>query len=92
MAMELTQIVSIISCLIAMFALYRNVKSDTKTNAGQMTEVIVKLETINENVKDVKSDIKDTKVDVEKQKEELIKLRESINRAHERIDALEKTN
>lgn len=89
MALELTQIVSIFSCLIALFALYRNVKSDTKTNAGQMTEVIVKLETINENVKEVKSDIKDTKSDLEKQKEELIILRESINRAHDRITALE---
>ena len=88
MAMEITQVLSIISCIVAVLALARNFKMDTNANAGQMTEVIIKLVTINENVKEVKSDIKDTKAELEKQKEELIVLRESVANAHARIDAL----
>lgn len=85
---DLAQILPILSLLIAAFALYRNVKGDTKQDAGQMTEVIVKLETINENVKDVKADMKDIKFDVDKIKERLIAVEQSAKAAHKRIDTL----
>lgn len=85
---ELTQLIPIFSLLIAALALYRNVKGDTKTDAGQMMEVIVKLETINENVKDVKADMKDVKAEVEKMKERIIVVEQSAKSAHKRIDAL----
>ena len=82
------QVISVLSLLIAALALYRNVKGDTKTDAGQMMEVIVKLETINENVKEVKADMKDVKSDVEKMKERLIVVEQSAKSAHKRIDSL----
>lgn len=85
---NLAQVVSVMSLLIAALALYRNVKGDTKTDAGQMMEVIVKLETINENVKEVKSDMKDVKAEVEKMKERIIVVEQSAKSAHKRIDAL----
>ena len=86
--LTITQIIPVLSLLIAALALYRNVKGDTKQDAGQMTEVIVKLETINENVKDVKSDMKDVKAEVEKMKERIIVVEQSAKSAHKRIDAL----
>ena len=52
-------------------------------------EIIVKLETINENVKEVKSDMKDVKSDMDKVKERLIITEESSKAAHRRIDVLE---
>lgn len=85
---DLSQILPILSMLIAAFALYRNLKGDTKQDAGQMMEVIVKLETINENVKEVKADMKDVKSDVEKMKERLIVVEQSAKSAHKRIDKL----
>lgn len=51
-------------------------------------EIIVKLETINENVKEVKSDMKDVKSDMERVKERLIIVEESTKAAHKRIDGL----
>lgn len=89
---ELTQLIPVLSLLIAAFALFRNVKGDTKTDAGQMMEVIVKLETINENVKEVKADMKDVKSDVERMKERLIVVEQSTKSAHKRIDALHNEN
>lgn len=86
--LTITQIIPVLSLLIAALALYRNVKGDTKTDAGQMMEVIVKLETINENVKDVKADMKDVKAEVEKMKERIIVVEQSAKSAHKRIDAL----
>ena len=39
-----------ISCLVSVIALLRNSKADMKTDAGQMTEIMVKLNVIDENV------------------------------------------
>lgn len=78
----------ILSFLIAAFALGRSLRGDAKTDAGQMMEIIVKLETINENVKEVKSDMKDVKMDMEKAKERLTIVEQSVKAAHKRIDGL----
>lgn len=86
MPVELTQLLSVTSCLIAGVALWRNLKGDTKANANEMTTVIVKLETINENTKEIKADIKDVKNDMERMKERLIKVEQSTKSAHHRLD------
>jgi len=59
-----------------------------KKDAGQMTEIMVKLNVIDENVKEVKSDIKDNRADVDRIKERLIIVEESTKSAHKRIDGL----
>lgn len=86
--MELPVIISIISCLVALMAFMRNSRADIKQDAGQLMEIIVKLETINENVKEVKADIKDVKSDMEKVKERLVIVEQSCKSAHKRIDTL----
>ena len=85
----ITTVISSISCIVAFIALWRNLHSDTKHDAGQLMEIIVKLETINENVKEVKSDTKEVKSDMDKAKERIIITEESTKAAHKRIDALE---
>lgn len=89
MPVELSQVLSICSVVIAFLALYRNTKADTKNDAGQLMEVIVKLETISENVKEIKLDIKDVKADMEKVKERLVKVEQSTKSAHHRLDTIE---
>lgn len=84
-----TIVISVISCLVAIVALLRNLNFDTKHDAGQLMEIIVKLETINENVKEVKSDMKDVKSDMDRIKERLIKTEESTKAAHKRLDGFE---
>lgn len=77
-----------ISCLVSVIALLRNSKADMKKDAGQMTEIMIKLDVIDENVKEVKSDMKDNRADVDKIKERLIIVEESTKSAHKRIDGL----
>ena len=88
MELQLPIVLSIISCLVAVMAFMRNSKQDTKQDAGQMMEIIVKLETINENVKEVKSDMKDVKNDMEKVKERLVIVEQATKSAHHRIDMI----
>ena len=88
MPVEITQLLSVMSFLVAAFALGRNLRGDAKADGSQTMEIIVKLETINENVKDVKSDMKDVKADVDKIKERLVIVEQSAKSAHKRIDTL----
>ena len=88
MPIEITQLVSVLSFLVAAFALARNLKLDTKSDQTELTTVIVKLETINENIKDVKADMKDVKDDIDKIRERLIAVEQSVKSAHKRIDGL----
>lgn len=89
MPIELTQLLAIISCIVAALALYRNVKGDTKQDAGQLTTLIVKLESINDDTKEIKGDIKDVKSDMDKMKEKLTLTEASVKSAHKRIDYLQ---
>ena len=82
------EVIPFLALIIYAVALFRNNKADTKQDAGQMMEIIVKLETINENVKEVKSDMKDVKADMEKVKERLVIVEQSTRSAHRRIDNL----
>lgn len=88
MPIEITQLVSILSLLIAAVALARNLKLDTKSDQTELTTVIVKLETINDNIKEVKIDMRDAKADMDKVKERLTAVEASVKSAHKRIDGL----
>lgn len=88
MTLEITQLVSVLSFLVAAFALARNLKLDTKSDQTELTTVIVKLETINDNIKDVRNDMKDVKNDIDKIRERLIAVEQSVKSAHKRIDGL----
>lgn len=74
--------------IISGLALWRNLKADSKADAGEMTTVIVKLETINENIKEVKTDIKDVKGDMERMKERIVVVEQSVKSAHKRLDGV----
>ena len=88
--MKIVDLLPYIACIISAIALFRNFRGDAKADAGEMTTVIVKLETINENVKEVKADIKDVKNDMERLKERIVIVEQSVNSAHKRIDNIDK--
>lgn len=85
---ELSQVLPIISLLIAAAALWRNLKGDSKADQAAMTTVIVKLETINDNIKEVRSEMRDVKTDLEEMRERMVKVEQSAKSAHKRIDAI----
>lgn len=86
MPIEIKDLMTVIALLISAAALWRNLRGDTRQDQSEMTTVIVKLETINENVKEVKTDIKDVKTDMERMKERLTVVEQSVKSAHKRID------
>ena len=85
---QLTQIISIISCMIALIALWRNFHADNNANVGQMTEIAIKLENISNNTLEIKNEIKTVKQDIEKLRERVIIVEQSAKSAHKRIDGI----
>ena len=86
----------IISALSLITAVYvalsnskRNDKHETKTDASEMTTVIVKLENINNGVTEIKSELKTVKSDIKEDHERIVRVEESTKQAHKRIDTIE---
>lgn len=83
---SISQVISVISVLIAGYALYRNLKGDAKQDTGALTTVIVKLETIGDDVREMRNDIKDVKKDMDSLKDRVTLTEASLKSAHKRID------
>jgi hypothetical protein len=74
--------------MIALIALWRNLRADNNTNVGQMTEIAIKLENISNNTLEIKNEIKTVKQDIEKLRERVIIVEQSTKSAHKRIDGI----
>ncbi|MCR4833107.1 MAG: hypothetical protein K5900_05995 [Butyrivibrio sp.] len=90
---EITTVISFCSLLIAATVavtnIRRNSKADDKNEATQLTTVIVKLENIGDDIRDIKKDIKEVNLEVQSIKERLLKVEQSTKSAHHRLDHLE---
>ena len=89
MQIDIPLVLAVLSAVFAGIAWFRNTKSDTKQDAGQLTTVIVKLENISDDVREVKADMKDVKSDMDKMKERITLNEASTKSAHKRIDYLQ---
>lgn len=69
--------------------LKRNEKKDNKSDASEMTTVIVKLENICTGITEIKSEMTNVKNDIKEDREKIIRLEESAKQAHKRLDSLE---
>jgi len=91
---ELMQVLAILSPLAALifgyFSFSNARKKNEKDEAAQMTTVLIKLETINENVKDIKNDLNGVKQDLSSLAERIAKAEASIAAAHHRLDTITK--
>ena len=87
MSIEIAVVISaaafIVSLVQAVFNMRRANRSDNKADSAQLTTVIVKLESINDDTKEIKSDLRDVKSDLKDHSERLV-------RAEQQIKALEK--
>ena len=88
---DFSELIPLASLVIAGLALYRNVQLDTKHNSGELTTVIVKLESIGANVNEIKNEVRDVKGEINKMKERLVIAEQSLRSAHKRIDELNET-
>lgn len=99
MPVEITILISCGSLFLAALAWRRNAKNDDKADQNTTTTMIVKLENINDNIRDLKGDVKDFKEeirsDVKEIKNDISGLKErmalaesSTKSAHHRIDEI----
>lgn len=93
MTIELTILISVISISFAIYSgvsnLKRNQKIDTRTDATEMTTVIVKLENIGNGISEIKTEMSNVKEDIKEIRERVIRVEESSKQAHKRIDSIE---
>lgn len=94
MLQEIVQILAILSPLAALvfgyFSFNNSRKQNERKEAEEKTTIIIKLENINDTVKDIKSDISSVKSELSDLTERLIKVEASVASAHKRIDGLDK--
>jgi chromosome segregation ATPase len=93
MTIELALLVSVISVAFALYQgitnIKRNQKVDDKTDATQLTTVIVKLESIGNGITEIKNEINSIRKDSKDDHERIIRLEEAIRSDRERITRLE---
>jgi len=82
MTIEVALVISAISLAFGIYqgvsCLKRNARYDIKTDASQLTTVIVKLENIGNDITEMKGDLRDVKVDIKDHGERLVKAEQQI--------------
>ena len=90
--MDFKDIATLFSLIFAALALWRNLKADNKNDGAQISEILVKIEIMQSDLKeiktDVKSEIKAVRADFENLKERLIAVEQSAKSAHKRLDEI----
>lgn len=88
--MDFKDVATLFSLIFAALALWRNLKADNKSDGAQISEILVKIEIMQSDLKeikaDVKSEIKALRSELEGLKERLIAVEQSSKSAHKRLD------
>jgi len=94
MTIEVALVISGMSLAFGIYTgmsnLKRNEKDDARTDASQLTTVIVKLENIGMGITEIKNEMTNVKNDIKESRERLIKVEASAVQAHKRLDTCEK--
>jgi predicted nucleic acid-binding Zn-ribbon protein len=94
MTIEAALVISGISLAFGIYQgvsnLKRNEKEEVRTDASEMTTVIVKLENICTGISEIKSEMLNVKNDIKEDREKIIRIEESVKQAHKRMDTYEK--
>ena len=90
--MDLKDVATILSLIIAAAALWRNLKGDSKNDGAQISEILVKMALVQSDLKEIKADfkteIKGLKADFENMKDRITVVEQSLKSAHKRIDEM----
>lgn len=81
--MAIGEIISLCALAVSAFALIRSLSKDSKSNTTELTTVIVKLETIGNDITEIKKDLRSVKADIREHGERIAK-------TEQRVEALEK--
>lgn len=95
MFVEVAIVISLVSLIFGIWSATSNLRRadrfENKTDATQLTTVIVKLESISNGVNEIKTEMMHVKTDIRDTREKLIKIEESVKHAHKRIDCCERS-
>lgn len=90
--MDARTVVAIISVVIAVVSLgvtmRRNFKNDDSTAAAEHAVVMSKLDTIVDNVRDMKSDLREMKSDVKAHGEKILVLEQRVNNLYDILSGI----
>ncbi len=94
MTIEVALLISGVSLAFGIYqgitSLKRDQTNDAKTDASQLTTVIVKLENIGTGIARIEKEVTDIKKDVQADHERLVRTEESVKQAHNRITECKK--
>ena len=94
MSNEILLTVSIISVAFAIYqglsTMKRERTQEDRSEASQLTTVIVKLENIGNGISEIKSKLNNVEVEVRESRERIVIVEESTKAAHKRMDNCEK--
>jgi hypothetical protein len=88
-ALIVSIVVGISGIVVGWIGVKRNKSTDDRSEASQMTTVIVKLEGIQRDTGEIKNDMKDVKADVKKHDEMIWRMDESLKSAWKAINKLQ---
>ena len=95
MVVELMSVVTIVSVGASVFfgykAFSRNKTQDDKADATQLTTISIKLDNIDNTVRDIKADFKSTRADMQDARERILILEQGYKNLNETVIKLEKT-
>lgn len=90
--MDFKDVATLFSLIFAALALWRNLKADNKSDGAQISEILVKIEIMQSDLKEIKADakseIKAVRAELENLKERLIAVEQSSKSAHKRLDEI----
>lgn len=94
MTIEVALVISVVSVAFGVWQgvtnVNRNRKADDKSDATQLTTVIVKLESIGTGITEIKTEMTNVKNDVKEDRERIIKLEERVAYLQTIIESLQK--
>lgn len=83
-------LISVLAVVIAGLGLLLNWKKNNKSDATEITSVIVKLETISNDTKDIKNELRNIRAEVGELRERVIIAEQTTKALHQRVDGFEK--
>lgn len=87
---DTSTLISVLAVTIAGLGLLLNWKKNNKSDATEITSVIVKLETISNDTKDIKNELRNIRAEVGELRERVIIAEQRTMALHNRLDTMEK--
>ena len=90
--MDFTSVGSLVVAAIALIlSIWNTQKKDSKESTSQITMMMAKLDSISEDIRDLKKDVTDMRVSIQDNHDRVLKLEMSLETAWKRIDELRGT-